>query len=183
MARSMLIATATGIFCITMAAAQEPGAANRVAMKKFGYLVGKWSGEATYSLGPNGKTTVRQSEDVQFKLDGTTLLVEGTGRGKLPGKDEEGVVFNALAIMSFDAATKKYAINAHTKEGRSTTAELTPTEKGFGWGFKDPARGTQIRYTMTLTDKGEWHEVGDYSTDGKAWTRFFEMTLTKVKEK
>jgi hypothetical protein len=35
---------------------------------------------------------------------------------------------------------------------------------------------------MTLTEKGEWHEVGEYSLDGKAWTKFIEMTLTRVKE-
>ena len=64
-----------------------------------------------------------------------------------------------------------------------TTAELKQTDKGFEWGFEDPTRGTKVRYVMTVTDKGEWHEVGDYSQDGKTWTRFFEMTLTKAKEK
>ena len=183
MIRSPLLGFAMALALATGAAAQEPGAANRAAMKKLDFLVGKWTGDATISRGPNDKTAVKQTEDVKLKLDGTVLLIEGTGRGQLPMKTEEGVVFNALAIVSYDSETKKYAINAHTKDGRSTTAELKPTEKGFEWGFKDPVRGTQVRYTGTLTDKGEWNEVGDYSQDGKAWTRFFEMTLTKAKEK
>jgi hypothetical protein len=183
MIRSPLLGLAATLALATGVTAQEPGAANRAAIKKLDYLVGKWAGDATISLGPTGKTTVKQTEDVQLKLDGTVLLVEGTGRGQLPMKTEEGVVFNALAIVSYDAATKKYSINAHTKEGRSTDGELKLTDKGFEWGFKDPTRGTQVRYVMTIMDKGEWHEVGDYSQDGKTWTRFFEMTLTKAKEK
>jgi hypothetical protein len=35
---------------------------------------------------------------------------------------------------------------------------------------------------MTITDKGEWNEVGEYTLDGKTWTKFFDMTLAKVKE-
>jgi hypothetical protein len=183
MNRSSVFGLAAVVVFAAGSPAQDPAAANRAAIKKLDYLVGKWTGEATITLGPAGKTTVKQTEDVQLKLDGTVLLVEGTGRGQLPMKAEEGVVFNALALVSYDAATKKYSINAHTKEGRSTTAELKPADKGFEWGFTDPQRGTQVRYTVTMTEKGEWHEIGDFSPDGKAWTRFFEMTLTKAKGK
>ncbi len=161
----------------------DPGDANREAMKKLDYLAGKWKGEAKITLGPGGAKTLTQTEDVQFRLNGTVLLVEGVGRGKLPDKDEEGVLFNALGVMSFDAETKKYRIKAYRAEGQSTDAELTPTEKGFVWGFKEPKRGVEMKYTMTLTPKGEWSEVGEYTLDGKTWTKFIEMTLTRVKEK
>lgn len=40
--------------------------------------------------------------------------------------------------------------------------------------------GGTIRYTIVLNDKGEWFEIGERSTDGVAWTKFFEMTLQKV---
>jgi hypothetical protein len=166
-----------------VAAAQPPGEANREAMKKLDYLAGKWKGEATTSLGPKETKTITQTEDVQFKLNGTVLLVEGVGRGKLPGKDEEGVLFNALGVMSYDAQAKKYKVKAYRMEGQSVDADLTLTEKGFVWGFKEPQRGVEVRYTMNLTAKGEWHEVGEYTLDGKAWTKFIEMTLSRVKEK
>jgi hypothetical protein len=164
------------------AVAQPPGAANKEAMKKLDYLAGKWKGDATFFRGQE-KTAVKQTEDVQFRLDGVVLLVEGTGRGKVPGKDEEGVVFNALAVMSYDAQAKKYKVKAYRAEGQSVDADLTLTENGFVWGFKEPTRGTEVRYTVTHTAKGEWHEIGEYSPDGKAWTKFMEMTLTRVKEK
>ena len=71
---------------------------------------------------------------------------------------------------------------AYRAEGQSVDADITLTEKGFVWGFKEPTRGVEAKYTVTITPKGEWHEVGEYTLDGKAWTKFIEMTLTRVKE-
>ena len=122
-----------------------------------------------------------QTEAVDYRLGGTILIVEGTGRGKLPGKDEEAILFNAFAVISYDAAAKKHKIKAYRMEGTSVEANLTLTEKGFNWGFK-PQGSVEVRYVMTITDKGEWRETGEYSPDGKTWTKFFEMTLAKVKE-
>jgi hypothetical protein len=170
------------VLCAGPLAAQQPGAANREAMKKLDYLVGKWKGEATVTVGPKETKKVNQTEDVQFRLDGVVLLVEGIGRGKLPGKDEEGILFNALGIMSYDVQAKKYKVKAYRAEGQSVDADMTLTERGFIWGFKEPTRGLEVKYTMTLTPKSEWHEIGEYSQDGKTWTKFIEMTLTRVKE-
>lgn len=161
--------------------AQQPGAANREAMKKLDYLVGKWSGDAKVSMGKEDKQ-LKQSEDVRFKLDGVVMIVEGIGRSKLAGKDEEGILFHAFAVMSYDAQTKKYKVKAYRMEGQSVDADMSLTDKGFIWGFKQPERGVEVKYTMTLTPKGEWHEIGEYMLDGKAWTKFIEMTLTRVKE-
>ncbi len=176
------LALSVVLLATTAATAQQPGAANREAMKKLDYLAGKWKGDAKVKMGPGPEQTIKQTEDVQVRLDGVVLLIEGVGRGKLPGKDEEGVLFNALAVMSYDAQAKKYKVKAYRQEGQSIDADMALTENGFVWGFKEPQRGTEVRYTMTLTPKGEWNEIGEYTLDGKAWTKFIEMTLTRVKE-
>jgi hypothetical protein len=170
------------ILSAAVATAQPPAGPHKAEMKKLDFLAGKWKGEATLTAGPMDTKTLTQTEDVQYKLDGTVLLVEGVGRGKLPGRDEEAVLFNALAVISYDPAAKTYKIRAYRMEGQSVDADLKLTEKGFVWGFKEPRRGVEVRYTMTITPKGEWLEVGEYTLDGKAWTKFIEMTLTRVKE-
>jgi hypothetical protein len=38
-----------------------------------------------------------------------------------------------------------------------------------------------MRFTVRLNEKGQWFEVGEFSRDGKAWQKFFEMTLERVK--
>lgn len=178
-----LTAVALALVAAPLFAADPPGQANRDALKKLEFLVGKWKGEASMTLGPNRTEKFTQTEDVQSRLSGTILVVEGVGRGKLPGKDEEGVVFNAFAVMSFDADKKEYAVKAYRAEGVSVDGWLKAGDKQFEWGFTDPARKTDIKYAVKLTEKGEWHEVGEMSRDGgKTWNKFFEMTLTKTKE-
>jgi hypothetical protein len=159
------------------------GEANREAMKKLDFLVGKWKGEATMTLGPDRKEKFTQTEDVEYRLGGTILVVEGVGTGKLPGQDKEGVVFNAFAVMSYDAQKKEYSVRAYRAEGVSIDGYVKPADKGLVWGFKEPQRGYDIRYTVTITAKGEWNEVGEMSMDGgKTWRHFFEMTVAKAKQ-
>ena len=81
----------------------------KTAMEKMKFLAGTWTGEAVISLGPDKQITVRQTEEVEYKLDGTVMLIEGTGR------DDSGkVVFNAMAVVSFDQKSGTYRIRAWT---------------------------------------------------------------------
>jgi hypothetical protein len=51
--------------------------AQRAAMKKLGFLVGEWSGEASVLRGPGQFVQLAQTESTQFKLDGLVLVIEG----------------------------------------------------------------------------------------------------------
>jgi hypothetical protein len=117
-------------------------------------------------------------------LKGTVLLVEGTGR-RAPGEAApvgDEVVFNALGVISYDAAARQYRVKTYTLDGRTIETELKLLEKGIVWGFPLPKNAGEIRHTMKLTDKGEWHEISEFSRDGKTWFKTVEMTLTRVKE-
>jgi hypothetical protein len=67
-------------------------------MKRLGFLVGEWSGEASVLRGPGQFVELAQTESAQFKLDGLVLVVEGVGRTKAEGK----LALQALALISFD---------------------------------------------------------------------------------
>jgi hypothetical protein len=162
-------------------AADPPGAAHREAMKKLDFLAGKWAGDATIQTGKGPAIKVKQTEDVQFRLGGVVLLIEGKGTGKQMDTEAEGVVFNALAAISYDVDTKKYKMRAFRMEGVSVDPELTVTETGFVWGFTPPKSKVQIRYTATVKSD-TWTEVGEVSLDGKTWNKFLEMNLKRVKE-
>lgn len=59
-------------------------------------------------------------------------------------------------------------------------APPTPWKDGaFVWGMETPMG--KMRYTIRLDAQGRWHETGEGSRDGQAWTQFFEMTLTKAR--
>jgi len=46
-------------------------------MKKLGFLVGKWTGEARLLRGPDESVELLQTEEAKYKLDGLILVIEG----------------------------------------------------------------------------------------------------------
>lgn len=165
------------VCCILLAAfccAQQPPnlPAQREAMKKLTFLVGKWSGVATTRRGQNETVKVKQTEEVQFKLGGLLLLIEGTGRNS----DTGDVMFNALATIAYDEAAKVYHFRAYN-DGRYLDTELKVPENGFEWGYK--AGPVDVRFVMSLNDKGEWVETGNVKLGDNPPQRTFEMTLRK----
>jgi hypothetical protein len=53
---------------------QQPNVeAQRNAMKKPGFLAGRWSGEASVIRGPGEAMKLLQTEEVQFKMDGLVI--------------------------------------------------------------------------------------------------------------
>ena len=160
-----------GLLAVSAAAQHMPDvAAQKEAMKKLSFLVGTWKGPATAYL-PGGPLKVEQTEEVQYKLGGTVLLVEGTGR--LP----DGTVrFNALATISYDDSAKVYRVRAHN-DGRFVDAELKVADKGFQWGYT--AGPAKVSFTMALTDKGEWSEIGEVVVGGRPPQKSIELLVTK----
>jgi hypothetical protein len=140
-------------------------------MKKLEFLVGKWSGPASIQRGPGEALKLIQSEDVQMKMDGLLLLVEGTGRDST-GK----VLFRALATISYDETTSSYRFRAFN-EGRFLDTELRVAVNGFEWGYT--AGPLRVSNKMTLTDKGAWSETTESVYASTPPRRSVEMTLER----
>ncbi len=151
---------------------QQPDvAAQREAMKKLDFLSGKWSGDALVSRGPGEPLKVTQSEDIQFKLDGLVLLIEGTARN-VEGK----IVFQALATVSYDDSTSVYRFRSYN-DGRYLETELKVIPKGFTWGFE--AGPLRVSNSMRLNEKGEWVEVTESSYGATPPKKSVEMVLKR----
>lgn len=159
---------------------QGLSSAQNQEMKKLDFLIGEWQGEGWTEFVPGQRRTSPITERVQPKLGGTVLMVEGLAKKKAPGSQEETVVHNALGVISYDAGAKLYRVRSYLADGRTTDAEASFVDEGFQWRFKAP-QGWSFRYTVKLTEKGEWFEKGEMSQDGKTWRQFHEMTLKKVK--
>jgi hypothetical protein len=147
-------------------------------MKVFKAWEGFWQGEglARMSPGEPGKSTV--DERITFKLDGAVVLVEGIGKVKSPTTNSDSVVHQALGILSYDAQNSQYRFKTYLADGKSQDAWFSVlSATRYQWGFDTP-RG-KIRYTIILDTTSSWNETGEFSADGKTWTTFFEMNLTK----
>lgn len=130
--------------------------AQRTAMKKLGFLVGDWSGDATVLRGPGQFVEMMQTESVQFKLDGLLLAIEGVGRTKADGKP----ALQALGLISFDDETQTYKMRAFN-DGRwlETEVKLGDGADSISWGF---ALGEfKTTTVLRINDNGEWTEHGE----------------------
>jgi hypothetical protein len=156
------------------AAAQEPGAAQRGEMKRLEGLVGTWKGEGWMEFGPGQRHTFMSEERVTAKAGGLALLIEGQH------KDSTGttVVHDAVALVTYDERAKLFRFRALDARGHAADSEAQVGNATLSWTIP-AAQGMTMRYTSSWT-ANEWQEVGEMSTDGKTWRKFFEMKLKRV---
>jgi hypothetical protein len=149
--------------------------AQRVAMKKLGFLVGKWSGEARLLRGPGEWVDLQQSEEAQYKLDGLILVIEGVGRTKSDGQS----VLQALGVLSFDDETATYRIRAFN-DGRFLESEvkLLDQEKVMSWGF---ALGpVTTKSVLRINESGEWTELAEITIGSEPPKKLLELTVRRA---
>lgn len=148
-------------------------ARQKEAMQKLAFLVGAWKGEATVTMGPGDPLRLEQTEEVQWKLDGLVLVVEGTGRNRATGKLE----FNAFATIAFDDRAGTYRFRAYNS-GNYLDTELRVTGQGFEWDL--PAGPGKVRHRMTLAG-GEWVETGELEMPNTPPRRTVELRVKRVR--
>lgn len=148
--------------------------AQRAGMKKLGFLVGKWVGEARLLRGLGEPVILAQTEEAQFKLDGLILEIEGIGRTKADDKP----VLQALGIISFDDETGTYHMRAFN-DGRflETDVKLLEDGKSLTWGF---ALGTiRTSSVLRINEKGEWTELAEICIDSQPAKKLMELTVKR----
>lgn len=152
------------------------------AMKKLDFLTGEWKGESWIEFVPGQRSTSVGTETVKTKLRGLILTIDGIFRRKISenaDKEAGEIVHSAFTVVSYDEKAKRYRFQAFTDRGTYTEAEAKVEDGQLQWGFHIPQLG-EIRYMIKVTDKGWWSEIGEMSSDGQQWRKFFEMNLERV---
>ncbi|HEY0460242.1 MAG TPA: hypothetical protein VGC97_13975 [Pyrinomonadaceae bacterium] len=172
MIRKILLATIVLLAGLSAVSAQENTAeAQRAEMKKVESMVGQWKGSGWIQQGAK-RETFTGTENVQRKIDGLALLVEGKF-----SNPEGKVIHETMAVLAFDAKAKGYKFRTYLASGMSGEQDFKVVPDGFEWGFS--FRTGTIRYTIKTANE-TWSETGEFSKDGKTWMKFFEMNLKKV---
>jgi len=150
--------------------------AQRAAMQRLAFLIGKWSGEARLLRGPGQWLDMNQTEDAQYKLDGLLLLIEGVGRSKSDGQQ----VLQALGIISFDDETATYRMRAFN-DGRFLESEvkLLGEPNAITWGFSLGQYKTNS--VLRINALGEWTELAEITIASDPPKKLLELTVHRVK--
>ncbi len=144
----------------------------RKEMSKFPNLAGVWKGSGWTQEGGT-KKTFTGTETINAKLDGLAYLVEGKF-----ANPEGKIVHETLAVINYDPITG-YRFRSYLANGISGEYGILIMPAGFRWGYEFPAG--KVRFTITV-DGNTWFEEGEIMTDGKAWTKIFEMKLERVRQ-
>lgn len=146
--------------------------AHQEALSKLDFMVGEWTGSGWMFTQAGKRETFQQTENIQWKLDGAVLMIEGQG------KNEGKIVHDALAIISYNPMKEEYGFRSYLANGRSGDYQAKIlADNTLEWTIEAPGR--TITYLITLNEKGQWHEKGMMKMGEKPAFQFFEMTLDK----
>lgn len=149
--------------------------AQRAAMNKLSFLVGKWAGEVRIYRKPDEPLVLDQTEDAQFKLDGWVLQIEGIGRTKAGGQP----VLQALGMISFDDERSVYRMRAFN-DGRFLETDVTLLDDGrsLRWGFS--VGEIKMASLLRINDRGEWTELHEIAIGVQPPRKFMELAVTRI---
>lgn len=175
----LLVAGASVLAAPVWSQRPDQSAAQKAAIERLSHWFGKWEGSGWAMRGPEVREEFTVTEIVEPKLGGVIVLVEGKGEGKMPGGEQAVVGHDALAVVSYDAASETYKFRHYTMQGSSGEDELALTEQGMTWELASANMPFRLRFVIEL-DGDTWHEYGEMSRDGENWMRTMEMTLKRV---
>lgn len=162
------------VISLRLSSAQQPANSvdtQREAMRKLSFLVGRWSGPVTIVRAPGEPLQLTQTEEIEYKLGGLVLVVEGKSTSS-----GGNVLFSALATIAYDDSSHTYRLRAYN-DGHYLDTELSVPANGFSWGFA--AGPAHVVNTMHLTAKGEWEEVTESTVGGNPPHRSAQMLLQR----
>lgn len=153
---------------------QPDVAAQKAAMKKLSFLVGKWAGEARMYRGPETVVEVIQTEEAQYKLDGLVLTIEGFGKSKADGKP----ALQAFGLVSYDDEKGVYRMRAFN-DGRWLESDVKLLEEGQGitWGFSlGPIKSSSV---LRINEKGQWTELAELTIGNQPARKLMELAVSR----
>lgn len=157
--------------------ALAPSAAQLAAMRPFDRWLGEWRGSGWAVSATGERTEFTIVENVQRRVGGTVLLLDG--RGTATGTSgPERVTHDGLVVLSYDEKTGTYHWDGHELGRDPVNVEATLVNGGLAWSLPVGPGGATVRFTITF-DERRWHEVGEFSPDGSSWVLFMEMSLLR----
>jgi hypothetical protein len=143
--------------CVVLLAAAAGQASNspqeelqREAMKKFGFLVGKWSGSCLWFT-RKGVLNLVTTEDVHYEQNGLTLMIHGQERHP----DGKPIGFSLVRI-SYDEKSDIYRVRTDPRH-KEGTITIDDDWRGMTIQFKNAGRTTTEM--VRVNEKGEWAEA------------------------
>jgi hypothetical protein len=149
--------------------------AQRAAMRKLDFLIGKWSGEASVLRDRGQFVDLAQTEEAQFKLDGLVLMIEGVGRTKSDGK----LALQALGLISFEDESITYRMRAFN-DGRWLETEVKLVDEGHAITWSFTLHEMRTHSVLRLNENGEWIELAELIIGTRPPQKLMDLKVRRV---
>ncbi|WP_373396138.1 hypothetical protein V8V91_15995 [Algoriphagus halophilus] len=98
----------------------ETDLVSKQAITSLQHLIGSWSGSGWMMGADRQRHEFTQTENIQFKLDSTAILIEGQG------KAQDQIIHNAMAIITFGEKKITIPFNLTYKTGEKESSKQKP---------------------------------------------------------
>lgn len=152
----------------TYSQSSETDSISKAKIEKLDFMVGNWKGTG-WMMGRNGKSEFDQTENIEFKLDSTAILIEGKGMSN--GK----IIHNALAILTYNKTEDNYTFRSYLPSAINAEFKAEIIDNKLHWYPNE-----NVRYVIWQNENEQLYEKGEYKRED-TWSQFFEMTLDREK--
>ncbi len=178
--REIFGAIVLAIVSVGIGFAQEgPDAVQISAMRRLDFLSGEWKGSGWIVIRGGERRAFQETENIGWKADSLVMVIDGIGTERDSSSGMTRSVHNAFTVVSYDPQSADYRWEAFLATGQSTEARAwLKDDSTLVWEMDIPQMG-KMRYTIKIEGGNHWNETGEMSRDGKNWTTFFGMNLTR----
>jgi hypothetical protein len=142
-------------------------------------LEGRWVGSGTLAFDPQRQYAVSIDLTAAPKSDATVLLLEAAYTLTPRSAPHQPTSHDEVAVFSFNDGAQRLQVDIFFADGHHEAGTVTVEDTLLRLTTPLPAGGTR-RITIDRSSPDEWHEIGERSTDGKAWQTYFESKTTRT---
>ena len=144
-------------------------------MKKFAFLVGRWSGGGRWFT-IHGTLDLMELEDVEYEQKGLVLKIVGRGQDKSDHKN----VIGGTSIISYDDQLGTYRI-CNQSNGRCTEGKLKIDDDWQGLAYDFAGEGLTTHTVMRM-NQGYWTETHWFTPRSEKPHMFLLTAVRRQKE-
>ena len=145
------------------------------------FMIGTWKGNGWIMTSDRQVKKFTQTEKINSKAGDSILLIDGLGYEIDSTGNTNRIIHEALGIISYNPQKERVTMISFSKLGGRMESDIQLVgEKKINWSFINKKSKRTIRFSEDFSTDGKWKEVGEISSDGVKWFKFFEMNLVHV---
>jgi len=159
---------------------EKPGAVERAALARMGFVVGEWEGEG-WSLDRSGqRQRFWAKESYRYRGDKDLLDMEGRFGGILADGTRAAEQEYALGILYFDRESQSYMMWHYSDDGTLFTVKMNvDIAQRSAYYLKTRAGGESGKFSLSIGEDGIWTAGLEILRPDNTWLKVMEFRMKR----